>query len=120
MAIMPGPWEWKRIQNPNWDNHGPDLRSVPLGKISDEYWGPNGDGVGKDRSKIPPFGTIVSAWGHDAWGINVEEDDARLIAAAPDLLAALQGVLRVSDRKTDEFDAARAAVAKATGVPERT
>jgi len=41
--------------------------------------------------------------------------DARLIAAAPDLLAALHGVLRVADRATDEFDAARAAIAKATG-----
>jgi len=40
--------------------------------------------------------------------------DARLIAAAPDLLEALQGVLRVADRATDEFDAARAAIAKAT------
>ncbi len=40
---------------------------------------------------------------------------ARLVDAAPDLLAALQGVLRVADRKTDEFDAARAAIAKATG-----
>ena len=40
--------------------------------------------------------------------------DARLIAAAPDLLEALHGVLRVADRATDEFDAARAAIAKAT------
>jgi hypothetical protein len=30
-----------------------------------------------------------------------------------DLVMALQGVLRVADRKTDEFDAARAALAKA-------
>lgn len=42
--------------------------------------------------------------------------NARLIAAAPDLLEALHGVLRVTDRKTDEFDAARAAIAKAEGV----
>jgi hypothetical protein len=41
--------------------------------------------------------------------------NARLIAAAPDMLEALQGVLRVADRKTDEFDAARAAIAKALG-----
>lgn len=34
---------------------------------------------------------------------------------APDLLEALKAVLRVADRKTDEFDAARAAVAKAEG-----
>lgn len=43
-----------------------------------------------------------------------DEANARLIVAAPDLLAALKGVLRVADRKTDEFDAARAAIAKAT------
>lgn len=43
------------------------------------------------------------------------EDDARLFAASRELLQALQGVLRVADRKTDEFDAARAAIAKATG-----
>ena len=41
--------------------------------------------------------------------------DARLMAAAPDLLAALQGVLRVANRSTDEFDAAWIAIAKATG-----
>lgn len=41
--------------------------------------------------------------------------DASLIAAAPDLLAALVAVVRIADRKTDEFDAARAAIAKATG-----
>ena len=41
--------------------------------------------------------------------------NAVLIAAAPDMLAALQGVLRVADRKTDEFDAAHAAIAKAFG-----
>lgn len=45
----------------------------------------------------------------------IAEANARMIAAAPDMLAALQGVLRVADRKTDEFDAARAAITKATG-----
>lgn len=43
------------------------------------------------------------------------EADARLIAAAPELLEALKGVVRVADRSTDEFDAARAAISKATG-----
>lgn len=32
-----------------------------------------------------------------------------------ELVAALKGVIRVADRKTDEFDAARAAIAKAEG-----
>ena len=43
------------------------------------------------------------------------EADARIISAAPDMLAALEGVLRVADRTTDEFDAVRAAIAKALG-----
>lgn len=34
-----------------------------------------------------------------------------------EMLAALQGVVRVADRATDEFDAARAAIAKAAQVP---
>ena len=44
-----------------------------------------------------------------------DEANARLIAAAPDLLEALKGVVAVADRKTDEFDRAKAAIAKATG-----
>ncbi len=49
-------------------------------------------------------------------GVETEEcrENGRLMAAAPDLLAALQGVLRVADRATIEFDAARAAITKAT------
>jgi hypothetical protein len=42
--------------------------------------------------------------------------NATLCAGAPDLLEALKGVLRVADRKTAEFDAARAAISKATTV----
>lgn len=45
-------------------------------------------------------------------------DDERywhLFAAAPDLLEALRAVLRVADRKTEEFDMARAAISKAEG-----
>lgn len=57
----------------------------------------------------------VAACGPTEAGPEQQEANARLIAAAPDLLAALQGVLRVADRATDEFDAARAAIAKATG-----
>lgn len=42
-------------------------------------------------------------------------DNANLIAAAPDLLEALQAVVRIADRQTDEFDMARAAISKALG-----
>ena len=41
--------------------------------------------------------------------------NARLCAAAPDLLEALKAVVKVADRKTVEFDLARAAIAKAEG-----
>lgn len=43
---------------------------------------------------------------------------AGLVAAAPELLEALRGVLRVADRATVEFVAARAAIIKATGSDE--
>lgn len=54
---------------------------------------------------------------HVDGGIGIEEAkaNARLIAAAPELLEALEGVVRVADRKTIEFDAAHAAIAKAKG-----
>jgi hypothetical protein len=49
---------------------------------------------------------------------------AQLCAENLELLTALQGVVRVADRKTDEFDAAHRAIAKVSGrhrpgVPER-
>ncbi|MGE8630408.1 hypothetical protein [Achromobacter denitrificans] len=52
---------------------------------------------------------------HSHWCAAVIHPDMCLIAAAPCLLAALEGVLRVADRATVEFDAARAAIAKAKG-----
>lgn len=71
-----------------------------------------------DRNGVKRF---QITWGdEERWGsatiegINAEER-AKVFLAAPDLLAALRGVLRVADRKTDEFDAARAAIKKATG-----
>ena len=49
----------------------------------------------------------MSAKTHDA--------NASLIAAAPELLEALIGVVKVADRATQEFDKARAAISKAIG-----
>jgi len=60
--------------------------------------------------------TLIARVYSEAFGDTEQEAaNARLIAAAPDLLAALQAVVRVADRKTDEFDLAHAAIAKATG-----
>jgi hypothetical protein len=41
---------------------------------------------------------------------------AEMAALIRELCEALEGVVRVADRKTDEFDAARAAIVKARGV----
>ena len=49
----------------------------------------------------------MSAKTHDA--------NASLIAAAPELLEALIGVVKVADRATKEFDKARVAISKAIG-----
>lgn len=61
------------------------------------------------------FGDILCVVG--TYMTSTEEDyaNANLIAAAPDLLEALQAVVRVADRQTDEFDMARAAISKALG-----
>lgn len=57
--------------------------------------------------------------------VRMEDDDhdsakglanAALIAAAPDLLEALEAVVAVADRKTDVFNRAHAAIAKAKGL----
>lgn len=65
-------------------------------------------------------GCMNSGWMRDAADFIVDgvlsHPDALLIAAAPDLLEALQAVVSVADRATVEFDKARAAIAKATGV----
>jgi len=68
-----------------------------------------GEGTGY-RNQIAIEPTIGCVYGA---GENVKAN-ARLVAAAPDLLEALKGVVRVADRKTVEFDAARAAIAKAS------
>jgi len=44
-------------------------------------------------------------------------EQSRQAALCHELLAALKDVVRVADRKTAEFDAARAAIAKAEGRP---
>jgi hypothetical protein len=48
-------------------------------------------------------------------GMSAHTPGPWVIDVAPDLLEALRGVVRVADRATVEFDAARAAIAKATG-----
>ncbi len=63
-------------------------------------------------------GEILSDAGYIVMGADLvhgNENDLELIAAAPELLEALQAVVAVADRATDEFDMARAAIKKALG-----
>lgn len=74
-------------------------------------------------AKQPPnIGITVTLYGYGPatlGTIHTGNDEyianAILITAAPDMLAALKAVVAVADRKTIEFDAARAAIAKAEG-----
>jgi hypothetical protein len=68
----------------------------------------------------PDNDTIADFSFADQHTVSISKDEAvanaTLCDAAHDLLAALKGVLRVADRKTAEFDAARDAISKATTV----
>ena len=79
------------------NTHTPGPWKIRAEEADEEYW------VTEDHYTVGPAKIVYKI------------EDARLIAAAPELLEALKGVLRVADRKTDEFDAARAAINKATG-----
>jgi hypothetical protein len=70
-----------------------------------------GDVLWRAPHSIGPCGSENSHWGGDL--LTVEEADARLIAAAPDLLEALENVMYWDNGKP-EWEAARAAIAKAT------
>ena len=115
----PGPWGWRFGEDdPGWTDHGPWLETVASHtekSSSDDYTWEQADA------------RIISSWGHDAWGIDVAEADARLIALAPDLARmcaelgeALRGISKGMDSaftsrprvEAAEVQAARAALAK--------
>ena len=93
MSHTPGPWKWVG-----------DIGASHLHGPGDEF----------DHVLFYADYENLSLWGHNA------TDNARLIAAAPDLLAALRGLIAeigVTAVFQDHpaFNAARAAIAKATG-----
>jgi hypothetical protein len=116
VSHAPGPWEWKR------DDDGSELVSVPLSGPWWKFWGDTAEEQAKkDRNLAPASPHVLSAGCCCCGDVNVNEDDARLIAAAPDLLAALQAWERwyAEDSTEHNRDTARdmglAAIAKATG-----
>jgi len=104
MSHTPGPWTWEGDSpsdvrphvcphSTEWTDHGPDL------------WGGDGE-------------PVITSYGYDASGLNVKQDDARLIAAAPDLLEALERIAAFESEAWQGDPAAviaRAAIAKAKG-----
>jgi hypothetical protein len=89
MSHTPGPWEVNHYRN----YEGYSISAAKRGCIA-ERWYP----TELDEQE------------------NAEmADNARLIAAAPELLEALKGILAITDRKHDVWDKAHAAIAKATG-----
>ena len=77
-----------------------------------------GSQIVAEAAQMPCVGGVTDI--HAEAGAIMEKANARLIAAAPDLLAALKGILESNAEGPysyypPEFEAARAAVAKATG-----
>lgn len=87
----PGPWEW-------WTSNS-------FLRLSSKATGKDGDVI--DSFKMSDGQTSLS----------VKVDDMNLIAAAPELLEALQDALHAYDKHSEhsEWDFARAAIAKALG-----
>ncbi len=112
-GITPGPWEWTpEEEGDGWGPAGPELRSVPLGKIWDEYWAAHAERTSEDFENAPPLGDVCIAWGYDGWGITVSEADKHVIAAAWEMLVALRARIQGAPN-ADEL--ALAAIAKAEG-----
>lgn len=86
-------------------------QGMSAGRHTPGPWGfrePNGKGMGFEIREI-------GAWfGARVWDPETAAN-VRLCAASPDLLEALEAVVRVADRDTAEFGLARAAIAKAMG-----
>lgn len=85
----PGPWKWDEEGDANsndWDGHGPDLLALSV--------------LERHGSLTLPK-TVIGSWGHDAWGLDIEEVDAAFIAASRTAVPALIAALRAAERERD-------------------
>lgn len=89
MAHTPGPWEAKRLT----DGDGEPYETLYMAHIDIEG--------------------VCMVWA--PVGHSEQEANAKLIAAAPELLEALKEVVAISDRKHDAWDKAKLAISKAEG-----
>lgn len=123
-AHTPGPWRWELDEK----NHSIDLRTSGerLGGVVMDFvrFGMSSAAPrfrnGPVLVRADSFGAIEKGREHHAdWFKRIDHPDARLIAAAPDLLAALRSLVDLyDDRTSEEWKAGMAAIAKAEGDTE--
>ena len=116
--FTPGEWQIN-----HWSLGGSGISCVAINKNGINYY--TGDAVYEKtfgiRSKIDPMkhnvqGSFEGAHIADIADFSEEsEANARLIASAPEMYEALKEIVRISDRKHDAWDRAKAALAKAEG-----
>ena len=100
MKHTPGPWKADRMY------HGPKEKDRRCGFIV--------NGPDENQQDLPlRICDLRVPSGMD--GFREGQANARLIAAAPELLEALREVVSISDRKHNAWDKARSAIAKAEG-----
>lgn len=130
-----GPWIWVGDSfddvlphlcphESEWGDHGPDLVNAAEQAVWEKYWVEHPKGG--DPASMPPAPSMVlESWGYDASGLRVTAANARLIAAAPELLEALRKAFANADATLHGNHAPhhpievaremRAAIAKAEG-----
>ena len=135
-AHTPGPWRWELIERSKILHLVGGKPTYDLTIMDFHRWGMHRSGVSfrdtahdgmnimhklqNRRDWIAPF---EGREHHASWCANVVHPDAVLIAAAPELLAALKELDAATDRQrrcgqpiSDAQKKARAAIAQATGV----
>lgn len=88
--------------------------SLDTGKISDSPW----EARWSERGQYWFIDHEQGGEGYTLTKLNCEEADARLIAAAPELLEALKNAIEIIEGTGLDASIQRAAIAKATGEDE--
>lgn len=104
-GYTPGEWTAKYFEALENDGKG---TLVPTGNMKRSIFAERRDAQNRRCTQI--VAEIFEQAGHEKQG----EANAKLIAAAPDLLEALEEVVAISDRKHKAWAKAYAAIAKAT------
>lgn len=126
----PGPWRWEVNEKHKSVQLVGGVPKYDLTVMGFERWGmhdaaatlrePDVDGMNIMHRCTDWAKPVPGREHHADWFKAIDHPDALLIAAAPELLAALEAITELYDtdegcRSLPEYKAARAAIAKATG-----